>query len=80
MSACRIQRENLEERTLTMEPTAGRNYRSDNGSDGRRYLVKPGIPYPGVNREKLPAKCLPFPVMVGGIYQVVLPGYPSEPS
>ena len=23
--------------------------------------------YPGVNREKLPVKCLPFPVMVGGI-------------
>jgi hypothetical protein len=30
----------------------------------RVFSVKPGIPCPGVNKEKLPAKCLPFPVMV----------------
>ena len=29
------------------------------------FSVKLGIPCPGVNREKLPVKCLPFPVMVG---------------
>ena len=60
----------------TMEPTTGRNYWSDNGSNRRKYLVepgkvpglpgffsvKPGIPYPVMTQEKLPAICLPFPV------------------
>jgi len=31
----------------------------------RDFSVKPGILCPGVSREKLSAKCLPFPVMVG---------------
>ena len=29
------------------------------------FSCQPGISYLGVNQEKLPAKCLPFPVMVG---------------
>ena len=29
------------------------------------FSINPGISCPGVNQEKLPAKCLPFPVMVG---------------
>ena len=44
------------------------------------FSVNQGISCPGVNQEKLPAKCLPFRVMVGGCLASGFPQLPCKNS